>query len=461
MAIEGYQGTLSLDELQTAVNTGAIDTIMVGLVDMQGRIVGKRIPAEHFLSDVLGTGMHFCKYLLGTDMEMGTPDGYRMMSWDEGYGDWIARPDLSTLRVIPWLAGTALVLSDVYDHNGQLVSISPRQVLQHQIQRARSLGYEPIMATELEFYLWRETFESAREKGYQNLKTYGWYFEDYHFLQSTKSESFYRQVRQKMRQAGIPIISAKGEAGPGQYEINLAHGPALTAADHHAVYKHGLKEMAIENGLAVTFMAKPDHQLTGSSCHVHVSLVDRATGRNAFSGEKAEGTGLSLVGSRFLAGQLALAREFTLLYAPTVNSYKRYAAASWAPVNVAWAYDNRTCGLRVVGEGASLHIENRLPGADANPYLALAGILAAGLWGIEHGVDCPPEYQGNAYSDPDLPRVPNRIGEALDLFAGSQAAQETLGEDVVAHYWNAGRVERDAYDAVVTSWERERYFERI
>ena len=461
MPMGDLSGTLTMNQLQAAVSSGLIDTIMVGLVDMQGRIVGKRIPADFFLSDILEPGMHFCKYLLGTEMEMGTPDGYRMMSWDEGYGDWTARPDLTTIRPLPWLAGTALVLSDVYDHEGNMVAISPRQVLQHQVERARQLGFEPVMATELEFYLWRETYESAHDKGYQNLERSSSYLEDYHFLQSTKFEPFYRQVRQQMQDAGIPIISAKGEAGPGQYEINWLHGPAVAAADRHAIFKHGLKEIAIANQLAVTFMAKPDQQFAGSSCHVHVSLIDRATGKNAFAPIQHGSTEMSPVGQSFLAGQLALAQEFTLLYAPTVNSYKRYASASWAPVNIAWAYDNRTCGLRLVGEGQGLHIENRLPGADANPYLTLAGILAAGLWGIEHGLHCPPEYHGNAYNDADLPRVPTKLDLALNLFESSHAAKESLGESVVAHYLNAGRVEQNTYDAVVTSWERDRYFERI
>jgi len=454
-------GGWSLDQLEDAIRDGTIDTVMVGFVDMQGRLVGKRIPADHFIDEVADEGVHFCKYLLGTDMEMGTPEGYALMNWNEGYGDWTAVPDFSTLRPVPWLPGTALVLSDVVDHQGEAVSIAPRQILKTQIERARRMGFDVVMATELEFYLWRETYESAYQKGYRDLQTFGWYLEDYHFLQSTKAEPFYRQVRNQMRQAGIPVISGKGEAGPGQYEINLAHGPALTAADHHAIYKHGIKEIALAHNLAVTFMAKPDHRLTGSSCHVHVSLTDTDTGQNVFYQNGSGGHELSEVGRRLLAGQLALSREWTLLFAPTVNSYKRYASASWAPVNSAWAYDNRTCGLRVVGKGSSLHIESRLPGADANPYLTLAAILAAGLWGIEHGLDCPPPFDGNAYEAPELPRVPRKLDEAIHLFGESEAAVESFGQDVVDHYLNAARIERDAYDAVVTTWERERYFERI
>jgi len=454
-------GGWSLGQLEDAIRDGTIDTVMVGFVDMQGRLVGKRIPADHFIDEVVDEGVHFCKYLLGTDMEMGTPEGYTLMNWNEGYGDWTAVPDFSTLRPVPWLPGTALVLSDVVDHQGEAVAIAPRQILKTQIERARRMGFDVVMATELEFYLWRETYESAYQKGYRDLQTFGWYLEDYHFLQSTKAEPFYRQVRNQMRQAGIPVISGKGEAGPGQYEINLAHGPALTAADHHAIYKHGIKEIALAHNLAVTFMAKPDHRLTGSSCHVHVSLTDADTGQNVFYQNGSAGHELSEVGRRFLAGQLALSREWTLLFAPTVNSYKRYASASWAPVNIAWAYDNRTCGLRVVGKGSSLHIESRLPGADANPYLTLAAILAAGLWGIDHGLDCPPPFDGNAYEAPELPRVPRKLDEAIHLFGESEAAVESFGQDVVDHYLNAARIERDAYDAVVTTWERERYFERI
>ncbi|MDA8194000.1 MAG: glutamine synthetase family protein [Thermaerobacter sp.] len=462
MESSSMTGHLTLDDLKTAASRDTIDTVMVGLVDLQGRLVGKRIPVRHFLDELLPSGMHFCKYLLGTDMEMNTPDGFPSMSWSEGYGDWVAVPDLSTLRAVPWLPGTALVLSDVVDHHGHPVAVSPRQVLKRQIARAEARGFDPIMATELEFYLWRETFESAREKDYVGLKTFGWYLEDYHFLQSTKAEPFYRDVRRQMRDAGIPLVAAKGEAGPGQYEINLHHGPALAAGDHHAIYKHGLKEIAVAHDLAVTFMAKPDHRLTGSSCHIHVSLRDRQTGQNAFAGgDPDHPEAMSPVAQSFLAGQLALSQQWALLFAPTINSYKRYASASWAPVNIAWAYDNRTCGLRVVGGGQSLHVENRLPGADANPYIALAGILGAGLWGVEHRLTLPPEFSGNAYQADDLPRVPRRLDDALELFRNSQPALDTFGPEVVAHYLNAARVEREAYDAIVTTWERERYFERI
>lgn len=447
--------------LEQAVKDGSIDTIMAGFVDMQGRIVGKRIPGAYFLSNVVDEGVHFCKYLLGTDMEMGTPEGYRLMNWEEGYGDWTAIPDFDTMRPIPWLPGTALILSDVVDHSGKAVEISPRQVLRNQIARARNMGFEPIMATELEFYLWRETYETAHQKGYDNLETFGWYLEDYHFLQSSKAEPFYRQVRKQMQEAGIPIISGKGEAGPGQYEINLAHGPALGTADNHAVYKHGIKEIAVAQDLAVSFMAKPDHRLTGSSCHVHVSLVDSESGQNVFATDSLDAHTLSERGRWFLAGQLALSREWTLFMAPTVNSYKRYAAASWAPVNIAWAYDNRTCGIRVVGTGPGLHIESRLPGADANPYITLAAILAAGLWGIENQLPCPDAYTGNAYEAHDLPRMPRRLDEAIELFSQSQAARDSFGDEVMAHYLNAARVEQEAYDSIVGAWERERYFERI
>ena len=447
--------------LERAVAAGSIDTVMAGFVDMQGRLVGKRIPAQYFLSTVADEGVHFCKYLLGTDMEMGTPGGFDLMNWNEGYGDWTAIPDLDTLRAIPWLDGTVMVLSDVVDHAGHPVAVAPRQILRHQIERVRQMGYEPVVATELEFYLWKETYDTAHQKGYHNLQPFGWYLEDYHFLQSSKAEPFYRQVRTQMQDAGIPVISGKGEAGPGQYEINLAHGEALQTADNHAIYKHGMKEIAFQHELAVSFMAKPDHTLTGSSCHVHVSLLDRQTGQNAFFDEASDPHTLSSVGQSFLAGQLALSREWTLFMAPTVNSYKRYAAASWAPVNIAWAYDNRTCGLRVVGQGTGLHVESRLPGADANPYLTVASILAAGIFGLENHLECPPPYQGNAYEAQGLARVPRRLSAAMALFAESPAARASFGEDVVAHYLNAARVEQHAYDQMVSSWERERYFERI
>ena len=460
MMANRHAAALTLERLQELAEVGDIDTVSVGLVDMQGRVLGKRIPVDEFLEVVLPAGMHFCNYLLGTDLDMGTPGGYRALSWEDGYGDFVAIPDLSTLRATPWLPGMALVLSDVCDEAGAPVAVSPRNILQRQIERIRGLGFDPVMATELEFYLWRETFDTAHEKGYANLTPFGWYAEDYHLLQSTKAEPFYRQIRRQMREAGIRVISAKGETGPGQYEINIGHGPALAAADQHAVFKHGVKEMAIAQELAVTFMAKPGDSLPGSSCHVHVSLVDRQTGANALPAD-AVGTDLSAVGRQFLAGQLALSQEFTLLQAPTINAYKRYATESWAPVNIAWAYDNRTCGLRVVGRGPGLHIENRLPGADANPYLTLAAILAAGAWGIEHEMECPPPFTGNAYADPTLPRVPANLGAAAELLGSSAAARTAFGADVVEHYAHAARLEEAAFQRAVTSWERVRYFERI
>jgi glutamine synthetase len=455
------QGKISVDELVKLIAEGTIDTVVSALCDMQGRLVGKRVAGDFFVEHCVEHGTHFCVYLLGTDMEMNTPEGFRSMSWATGYGDWLARPDWSTLRVIPWLEKTALVLTDaVEEATDQLVPIAPRTILRGQFERAAALGLRPMMATELEFYLLAHSYEEARARGFQNLDRVGWYNEDYQLLQGSKSEGFYRQLRNSMSAADVPVEFSKGEAAPGQHEVNLRYADALEAADRHALFKHGAKEMAIQSGRAITFMAKPDHTWTGSSGHVHLSLWDLAGERNLFDGGPNAPGGISDNMRHFLGGLVAHARELAYFVAPTVNSYKRYAVASWAPVNVVWARDNRTCGLRVVGRGSSLRIENRLPGADTNPYLAYAAILAAGLRGIEARIEPPPEHRGSGYIAQGAPRMPRTLHEALDLFGASRLAVDAFGEDVVDHYLNLGRVEQAAFDSAVTTWERERYLER-
>jgi glutamine synthetase len=453
-------GSISLADLQALVAADEIDTVVTAVCDMQGRLVGKRVTGQFFVDHCLDHGTHLCTYLLGTDMEMNTPDGYALMTWDSGYGDFLNRPDWSTLRVVPWLEKTALVIGDVVDETTEdLVPVAPRSILRRQIERAARLGLRPMMASELEFYLLRETYEEAADKGWAGLRPWGWYNEDYQLLQATKAEPLYRQLRNQMTRAGVPIEFSKGEAAPGQHEVNIHYADALEAADRAAIYKHGAKEIAHLNGCAITFMAKPDASWTGSSSHVHLSLWDPAGETNLFAGACSPQE-MSPVMRHFLGGLLAGARELSLFIASSINAYKRYAVASWAPVNIVWARDNRTCGFRVVGSGRSLRIENRLPGGDANPYLAYAAMLAAGLHGIEQGIEPPPAFRGNAYEARDVPRVPRAMYEAIAALRESGLAREAFGDVVVDHYLNMAEVEQRAFDMAVTDWERRRSFER-
>jgi glutamine synthetase len=452
---------ISVEQLRQLVAEGAIDTVVNAICDMQGRLLGKRVTGEFFVEHCIEHGTHFCVYLLGTEMEMLTPEGYALMNWETGYGDWQARPDWGTLRVIPWLEQTALVLSDAADEaTGELIAVAPRTILKRQIARAAERGLRLKMASELEFYLLEDTFEEAQAKGFQGVRRFGWYNEDYHLLQGTKAEPFYRQLRNQFSAAGIPIEFTKGEAGPGQHEINFHYADALEAADRHALLKHGAKELAWQNGRALTFMAKPDHTWTGSSSHIHLSAWDADGERNLFHDPDGQPYGMSQAMRHFLGGLIACAPELSLFAASNVNSYKRYAVASWAPTGVAWGRDNRTCGFRIVGHGQSLRIENRIPGADANSYLAYAACIAAGLHGIEREIEPPAEYRGNAYTATAVPRVPSALHEAIPLWERSAVARAAFGDGVVEHYLNMARVEQQSYDAAVTSWERERYLER-
>ncbi len=454
----GPAGCIDSGTLRELIRSGQVDTVIPAIVDMQGRLMGKRFTGGYFLEHVLEHGSHFCNYLLGTEMEMSCPPGYRLLSWEQGYGDWLAVPDLNTLRVLPWLPHTAVVLCDAEQAGGDPVPVAPRQVLRRQLERAAQMGFSVKMASELEFYLLRETYEGAHRKNFHGLEPFGWYNEDYHLLQGTKAEPLYRQFRNQMTAAGIPIECSKGEAAPGQHEVNMHYADALEAADRHALFKHGAKEIALQNGYAVTFMAKPDHTWTGSSGHIHVSLWDKDGTRNLFpdphSGE------MSATMRWFLGGLMACARELAVFFAPNVNSYKRYATLSWAPVHIVWARDNRTCGFRVVGSGKALRVENRFPGGDTNPYLAYAAVIASGLYGIERELEPPPEYTGNGYAAQGVPRVPRSLREAMDLLEQSSMARHMFGEAVVEHYLNMARVEQTQYDSVVTCWERERYLER-
>lgn len=451
-----------LEQLESRIRDGTIDTVISAITDLQGRLMGKRITGTFFLEHAR-QGTHFCTYLLGTDMEMRTPPGYRLMNWESGYGDWLADPDWSTLRAIPWLEKTALVLADVRDEaTRELITVAPRSILRRQVERARAMGCEPVMASELEFYLLRDTYESAAAKNFHNLEPFGWYNEDYHLLQATKAEPLYRQFRNNMSAAGIPVEFSKGEAAPGQHEVNIHFDAALESADRHVVFKHGLKEMAWQNGHAVTFMAKPDHTWTGSSAHVHVSLwaADAKRNKSLFHDGNASLYGMSATMRHFLGGLIHGIRELAFFIAPFVNSYKRFAPGSWAPVHLVWGHDNRTCAFRIVGHGPSLRIETRLPGGDANPYLAYAAIIGAGLHGIEQELEPPAEFKGNGYQATGVPRVPRALWESLQLLEQSALARKIFGDDVVDHYVNTARVELDAFDSVVTCWERQRYLER-
>lgn len=453
-------GIMSIAELNHRIEAGEIDTVISAVCDMQGRLVGKRVTGSFFVEHCLEHGTHFCTYLLGTDMEMNTPEGFGLMNWETGYGDYLARPDWATLRVIPWLEKTALVLADaVVEETGELVPVAPRSILRRQVERCAERGLRPKMATELEFYVLTDTYEGAKAKGFANLQRFGWYNEDYHLLQATKAEPLYRKFRNLMTEAGVPIEFSKGEAAPGQHEVNIHYSDALEAADRAALFKHGAKEIAYQDGLAVTFMAKPDHTWTGSSGHIHVSLWDEAGGRSLFPADGAPKE-MSATMRWFLGGLIACARGLSLFVAGNVNAYKRYASLSWAPVRIVWARDNRTVGFRIVGAGSALRIENRFPGGDANPYLSFAAVLAAGLHGIDNRIEPPAEFRGNGYVATEAPRVPRSLYEAIAEFAASTVARAAFGDVVVDHYLHAARLEQEAYDNAVTDWERERYLER-
>ncbi|MGH3006853.1 MAG: glutamine synthetase family protein [Gaiellaceae bacterium] len=442
---------LTLDELRNEAESGAIDTVVVAFTDMQGRLLGKRLHAEFFLEEnVAEHGVEGCNYLLALEMEMDPVPGYGIASWEQGYGDFGLRPDLATLRRIPWLEATALVLCDVVWHDGSPVTPSPRQVLKRQVERAAELGYTPMFGSELEFYLLKETYAEAHAKHYRDLTPSVPYILDYHILASTYDEPLMRQIRNGMQAAGIRVETSKGEAWPGQQEINFRYADALTMADNHVVYKNGAKEIAHLNGCSITFMAKPDHLWIGNSCHVHSSLW--RDGENAFAGE-------SDVFKQFLAGQIECLEELAIFLAPTINSYKRFAAGSWAPTTLAWGHDNRTCGFRIVGHGQGIRAETRIPGGDVNPYLGFAALLATGLHGIENGLELPPALEGNAYES-NAERFPHSLREAIATLENGTMARAALGDDVVDHYLNYARTEQRLFDEVVTCYERERMYER-
>jgi len=442
---------MTLEELREAVEDGEIDTVLLAITDMQGRLQGKRLVARFFVEEVAKHGAEGCNYLLAVDVDMTPVEGFAMASWERGYGDFVMRPDLDTLRTVPWQEGTALCLADVVWHDGSDVVASPRQVLRRQIARLSERGWSALAGTELEFIVFRDSYEQAQKKGYQWLEPANLYNVDYSLLGTARVEPLIRRIRNSMLGAGMAVEDSKGECNLGQHEINFHYADALRTADHHAIYKNGAKEIAAEMGMAITFMAKYNER-EGNSCHIHFSLAD-ADGP-LFAREPA-------VFDAFLAGQLAALRELTLLLAPNVNSYKRYAPGSFAPTAITWGRDNRTCALRVVGHDGALRFENRSGGADLNPYLALSALIAAGLHGVERGLELPPVFEGDAYKDPTLARLPTSLEEAREEFASSEVARTAFGEAVVAHYLNAADVELAAFGRTVTDWERQRGFERL
>ncbi|GAA2677656.1 MULTISPECIES: gamma-glutamylethanolamide synthetase GlnA4 [Streptomyces] len=445
---------LGVEELHALVAAGDIDTVVLAFPDMQGRLQGKRFAARFFLDEVLEHGTEGCNYLLAVDADMNTVDGYAMSSWDRGYGDFAMRADPATLRRLPWNEGTAMAVADLAWEDGSPVLAAPRQILRRQLERLAGHGYTAQVGTELEFIVFRDTYEHAWDANYRGLTPANQYNVDYSVLGTGRVEPLLRRIRNEMAGAGLTVESAKGECNPGQHEIAFRYDEALVTCDQHAVYKTGAKEIAAQEGMSLTFMAKYN-ELEGNSCHIHLSLAD-ADGRNAM----AEGGGMSDVMRHFLAGQLVALREFSLLYAPHINSYKRFQPGSFAPTAVAWGHDNRTCALRVVGHGRSLRFENRLPGGDVNPYLAVAGLVAAGLHGIEQRLELPEPCPGNAYTA-DFAHVPTTLREAAELWENSTLAKAAFGDEVVAHYRNMARVELDAFDAAVTDWELRRSFERM
>ena len=451
-------GMLSLDQLKKLVAAGEIDTVVVAFTDMQGRLIGKRATGRFFLESVVHE-WHACDYLLTVDMEMEPVPGFAAASWAKGYGDFVIKPDLGTLRRIPWLEGTALCLGDVVDHHGRDLPHSPRAILKKQLARLAERGLVAKMASELEFYVFDEDYRAAREQRYHGITPAGWYIEDYHVFETTKREKLMRAIRNGIDAAGIPVQESKGEWGPGQGELNLVYAEALEMADRHVIFKNGAKEIAWQHGQSLSFMAKWKQDLAGSSCHIHCSLWRQKGDRPLFA-DKRDERGFSGVFQNFLAGWLAAGGDASLLLAPNVNSYKRFVPESFAPTNLVWSQDNRTAGFRVLGHGAGLRAECRVPGADVNPYLAYAGLLAAGLHGIEHELALPDAFSGDAYGSADVPAVPATLHAACDRFARSDVMRAALGGDVVDHYVHAARWEQAAYDRAVTDWELIRYFER-
>ncbi len=458
------RGMLNVGELRTAADEGSIDTVILAFPDLYGRLLGKRLDASFFLSDVEG-GTHVCDYLLTVDMEMEPVTGYEFSNWDSGYGDIHLAPDLGTMRILAWLDRTALVVCDAnVGPRHEAVTVAPRSILRKQLERLGDAGFEAMAGSELEYYQFRMSYKEAAQSNFENLREAGWYIEDYHLLQATRTEDLNGAFRRNLAASGVPVESTKGEFGRGQHELNIRYSPILEMADRHLVLKQAVKEISDQLGCSTTFMAKPDAEQAGSSSHLHVSLWTDRSGEltNAFAGESAlAGIACSDEFRWFLGGLMRYTPELMVCYAPTVNSYKRFQAESWAPTAIAWSPDNRTAGFRIVGAGSSLRIECRIPGADVNPYLAYSALIASGMSGIEGRIEPPPAYIGDVYSAPDEETLPGSLEEAVKSFQGSELAQSAFGGDVVEHYAHFFATEAEAYRKAVTDWERVRYFERI
>ncbi len=448
---------MTLNDLKRLVKSSSIDTVIVAVPDPFGRLVGKRFRADFFLDSVAKHGTHACNYLLTVNLKMDPLEGFKVANWEAGFGDFEMRPDLSTLRALPWQPGAVFVLCDFLKHDGSLVAEAPRSVLHRQLDLIASQGLTCYCASELEFFLFNQTYHSAFEAGYRDLQPSSDYRIDYHLMQPTRDEGLMRDIRNGMTAARVPVESSKGEWSRGQHEINFTYDQPLPMGDMHVLFKQGVKEIAEQHGKAVSFMAKYAASEAGNSCHIHLSLWKQ--GKSLFwDPKKKEGSKLF---RQFLGGLMKYSPELCLFWAPTVNSYKRYQSGSWAPTRMAWSTDNRTCGFRIVGHGNSFRLENRMPGADANPYLAFAAMLAAGMAGIRENQDCGIPYSGNAYVDPKLARLPSSLREAADLLDQSNFARAAFGESVVEFYVHHARLEQQAFDNAVTDWEKQRYFEQI
>ncbi len=448
---------MTLETLTSRVDSGEIDTVIVAFPDVFGRLMGKRFTGRMFIDSIAKHGTHGCNYLLTVDIEMEPQSGFRLANWDKGFGDFEFRPDLSTLRILPWQPATALVICDFHHGNGKRVAEAPRSTLRSQLERLAERKLTCNIASELEFFLFNTTYHDAFTSGYRNLQASSDYRIDYHIMQPTADEPLFRQIRNDMLLAEVPVESSKGEWGRGQHEINFIYNEPIAIADMHSIFKQGVKEIAAQRGKSITFMAKPSMTEPGSSCHIHTSLW-RGEENSFWDANQKAGSKLF---RQFLGGQMKYSRELCYFFAPTINAYKRYQSASWAPTKLAWSHDNRTVGFRVVGHGSSFRIENRMPGGDANPYLAFTATLIAGCAGIDEGLDCGDDYRGNAYVDEKLPSLPTSLREAADLLEQSKIARTALGDDVVDFYVHTARLEVDAFSNSVTDWERVRYFERI
>ena len=446
---------MNANELRARIEEGEIDTVIVAIPDVFGRLVGKRFTGKFYLESVAEHGTHGCNYLLTVNIEMDPMEGFKLANWESGFGDFAMHPDSSTIRILPWQPGAALVICDFLHHDGSLVAEAPRSLLRRQIERLAQRGFTAKLASELEFYLFNNSYSAAFAEGYRNLTPSSDYRIDYHTMQPAREEALFRTVRNQMCLAGVPVESSKGEWGRGQHEVNFVYGDALPMADLHTVFKQGIKEIAAQQNRSITFMAKPSMTEAGNSCHIHSSLW--AEGKNAFW----EGDGPSKVYRQFLGGLLKYSPELSYFFAPTINSYKRYQPGSWAPTKMAWSHDNRTVGFRVVGQRGAFRVENRMPGADANPYLAFAATLAAGLAGLEENLDGGDEYHGNAYVDAKLKSLPSSLAESIDLLKNSKLAQSAFGSNVVEFYAHTASLEVHAFNNSVTDWEKSRYFERI